>query len=186
MADKRHVMPWWMGYLLINPLRKFLENPDRIFAPFVKPGMKVLEIGPAMGFFTLPLGRLVGEKGKVISVEIQERMIKTLEKRVRKAGLEDIIEVRPCSGESLLIETFKNQIDFAVAFHVVHEVSGAEKMFREIYETIRPGALLFVAEPKGHVTEDELKNEIETAKECGFKLLNRPDIKRNRSFMLQK
>ena len=52
MAD--HVCPPWMGRLLLNPLRKLVESPKKIFAPFVKEGMVVLEPGCAMGFFTLP------------------------------------------------------------------------------------------------------------------------------------
>ena len=67
----KHVCPFFMGYLLLNPLRKLLENPDRLLGPFVRPGMTVLEPGCAMGFFTLPLARMVGATGRVIAVDIQ-------------------------------------------------------------------------------------------------------------------
>ena len=49
------VCPWWMGYLLMCPLRRLGQNPDRMLAPFVATGMTVMEVGPGMGFFTLPL-----------------------------------------------------------------------------------------------------------------------------------
>jgi len=40
-----HVCPVWVGYLLASPLRKLLQNPDKILAPYVKPGMTVLDVG---------------------------------------------------------------------------------------------------------------------------------------------
>ena len=52
--------PRWFGYFLINPFRRFLENPRRILGPLVREGMTVLEPGCGMGYFTLPLGRMVG------------------------------------------------------------------------------------------------------------------------------
>jgi tRNA A58 N-methylase Trm61 len=36
------------------------RNPAVILIPQI-----VLEIGPGMGFFTLPMARMVGEKGKI-------------------------------------------------------------------------------------------------------------------------
>ena len=59
-----HICPWWVGYLLANPLRRIFENPDKLLAPFVCNGMTVIDYGCGMGFFTIPLARLVGPKRK--------------------------------------------------------------------------------------------------------------------------
>ncbi|MBU1207873.1 MAG: hypothetical protein KKH04_13245 [Proteobacteria bacterium] len=50
-----HVCPVWVGYLLASPLRKLFQNPKKILEPYVQKDMKVLDVGPGMGFFTLPL-----------------------------------------------------------------------------------------------------------------------------------
>ena len=56
MAER--VCPWWLGYLLASPVRRWMaENPESLLAPYVREGMTVLEPGPGMGFFTLPLAR---------------------------------------------------------------------------------------------------------------------------------
>ena len=68
------VCPFWVGYLLLSPLRKLFESPDRILGPFVTEGMMVLEPGCGMGYFTLPLARMVGAKGKVVALEIQDKI----------------------------------------------------------------------------------------------------------------
>ena len=61
MEKKHDVCPWWMGYLLACPLRRFFEDPAKILATYVREGMTVLEPGPGMGFFTLELARRVGD-----------------------------------------------------------------------------------------------------------------------------
>ena len=68
MADR--VCPHWVGYLLINPLRKLFENPNKILGPFVQEGMIVLEPGCGMGYFSLPLARMVGPKGRVVGIDV--------------------------------------------------------------------------------------------------------------------
>lgn len=45
-----HRCPAWAGYFLASRLRILLQNPYKILAPYVKPGMTVLDFGSAMGF----------------------------------------------------------------------------------------------------------------------------------------
>ena len=79
------VCPWWLGYLLASPIRKLIQDPDRILSPYVKPGMVALDVGSAMGFFTLPLARIVGSTGHVIAIDLQEKMIKSLRRRATRS-----------------------------------------------------------------------------------------------------
>ena len=76
MADR--VCPWWLGYLLASPIRKLVYDPRSILGAYVKPGMTALDIGCAMGFFSLPLARLAGPRGKIICVDLQEKMLQLL------------------------------------------------------------------------------------------------------------
>ena len=75
------ICPWWLGYWLVSPLRKLRENPSKALAPFVREGMVVLEPGPGMGFFTLAVARLVGPEGRVVAVDLQPKMLASLERR---------------------------------------------------------------------------------------------------------
>jgi ubiquinone/menaquinone biosynthesis C-methylase UbiE len=88
------VCPWWLGYFLLIPIRKWGQNPDKILASRVKPGMNVLDFGCAMGYFSLPLARLVGVKGNVYCVDIQEKMLRKLRNRADKAGIGEVIKTR--------------------------------------------------------------------------------------------
>jgi len=56
MAEK--VIPWWMGYFLIIPLRKLKHDPIKILSPFIKEGFKIMDFGPGMGYFSLPMAQM--------------------------------------------------------------------------------------------------------------------------------
>lgn len=185
MSD--HVLcPWWMGYFLASPLRRLYQNPERILAPHVKIGMVALDVGSAMGYFTLPLARLVGENGRVIAVDLQEKMIRSLRSRARRAGLAGRIETRTCSSTSLGIDNLVDQVDFALAFAVMHEMPEARGTLVSIYQSLRPGGRLLLAEPSGHVTIEEFARTTATAKECGFDVVSTPTIRGSRSLLLAK
>jgi 2-polyprenyl-3-methyl-5-hydroxy-6-metoxy-1,4-benzoquinol methylase len=69
----KHVCPVWVGHFLASPLRKLLNNPKSMLGKHVIKDMIVLDIGCAMGFFSLPLAEMVGAKGKVICIDLQEK-----------------------------------------------------------------------------------------------------------------
>ena len=181
-----HVCPPWIGYFLLNPLRKLVENPDRMFGQFVREGMVVLEPGCGMGFFTLHLARMVGPGGRVIAVEIQDKMLDVLGRRARKAGLLDRIELRRIGADGYGIDDLSEQVDFASAIHVVHEIPDQALFFTEIWKALKPGGRLLVVEPKGHVSKDQFKQTIAAAEEAGFKTETLPKKAGGRSASLIK
>lgn len=185
-ASKPHVCPWWIGYFLLNPLRRIIQEPGSILGPYVHEGMTVLEIGPGMGFFSLPLARLVGKSGKVICVDVQDRMLERLKKRAEKAGVLDRITTIRAEGDSLQIQTYEGEVGFALAFAVVHEVPDQSRMFEEVHRSMKPGSLFLVAEPKGRVTEEDFKGTVEVARAKGFRVESFLDIKRSHSILLKK
>ena len=152
LAGTGHVCPWWLGPLLASPVRRLFESPKRLLSPHVHPGMTVLEPGCGMGFFTLPLARLVGPGGKVICVELQPRMIEGLRRRARRAGLLDRIETSVCTPEDLGLAAWRERIDLAVAINTVHETGDAGRFLGQIAAALRPGGALLLVEPRGHVS----------------------------------
>ena len=181
-----HVCPWWMGYLLLIPIRRFPHNPQKILGPYIQEGMTVLDIGPGMGFFSLPLARMVGQNGKVICIDLQERMIETLNKRARKAGLSDIIRTRLCSNESLHIDDLAGTVDFALAFAIIHEVSDKARLLHEIFYSLKREGRILLAEPVLHVKKDSFNESLSIARSVGFEIIAHPKIKRTHAVLLRK
>ncbi len=180
------VCPWWIGYLLLTPFRRWGQNPNTVLGPYVTRGMTVLDVGCAMGFFTLDLARLVGSNGRVIAVDLQARMLQTLAKRAKRQGVADRIETRLCMDDDLGIDDLAGSVDFALAFAVAHEVPDQARFLDQIRRGLRPGARLLVSEPSGHVDKQEFNRTVATAEGVGFEILERPSIRRSRSVLLQR
>lgn len=178
------VCPPWIGYFLLNPLRKLFENPDKMLGQFVRDGMVVLEPGCGMGYFTLPLARMVGPEGRVVAVELQGKMLSVLSRRASKTGLLDRIEVRQTGAEGLGVEDLSGEVDFAAAIHLVHEIPDQTSFFAEIWEALKPGGKLLVVDPKGHVSLAQFEQTVATAKQAGFKKETLPGKAGNRKALL--
>jgi ubiquinone/menaquinone biosynthesis C-methylase UbiE len=163
-----HVCPWWIGPLLASPLRRLFESPERLLAPFVGPGMTVIEPGCGMGFFSLPLARLVGPAGVVVTVDLQPRMIEGLLRRARRAGLVDRIRPVVCTADDAGLAEFRGTADVAVAIHMLHEVPDGDRLLRQIFDALAPGGTLVVMEPAGHVSPEAFERTIASAEAVGF------------------
>lgn len=180
------ICPWWAGYLLASPIRRWLQNPEEILRPHLSEGMMCLEVGPGMGFFTLPMARLVGSTGKVVAVDVQPKMISALERRAKRRGLADRLECRVCSVNSLEIIDLSSRIDFAVVFAVLHEIPTPETALAEIAQSLKPGGSLLFAEPSGHVKPREFESSIAAAQNRGLHVVERLSIKRCHSVLFRK
>ena len=181
-----HVCPWWIGYLLACPWRRYAQDPEKILGPYLREGMTVLEPGPGMGFFTLEAARRVGSSGRVIAVEIQPKMLHRLRRRAEKAGLLGRLDARLAVPESMNLDDLDGQVDFAFAFAVVHEMPDTDSFFLQTARCLKPGASLLLAEPPGHVKAERFEKELAAAVRAGFSLVDRPVIPRSRAALFKK
>ena len=183
---KHDICPVWIGYLLANPLRKLLQDPTKILSPYIKPGMTALDIGPGMGFFSIPMAEMVGASGKVICVDLQEGMLQRLTKRAQKAGVASRIETRVCRKDSLCLNDLNGKIDFALAFAMVHEVPDAARLLKELAAALKPGGRLLISEPSGHVSAQHFEQTVTLAAQHGLSVAETPTIRGGRSVLLAK
>ena len=65
LTGRKFVCPWWLCFTFDNPLRKLLHNPEAILNPYIHPGNNVIDVGAGMGYFSIPLAKLVGPAGHV-------------------------------------------------------------------------------------------------------------------------
>jgi ubiquinone/menaquinone biosynthesis C-methylase UbiE len=181
------VCPWWIGYLLASPVRRwFGQDPVEILSPYVRAGMTVLEPGPGMGFFTIPLARLVGPSGRVIAVDLQPKMIESLKRRAAKADVLDRIDARVTSAETMGLGDLEGTVDFTLAFAMVHEFPDAKYFFAEVARASKQNARVLLAEPRGHVRDDAFATELAAVAATGLSVSERPAIKRSQAALLFK
>lgn len=167
--ENQHVCPWWLGYTFLIPIRKYQHNPAKILGPFVKENMKVLDYGCAMGYFSLPLARMIGTGGMVYCVDIQQKMIDHLMRRASRADLAERIQPL-LAGKNFNPDELTNKIDFVLLFAVVHEVPDRKKLFNDIYTILNIKGKVLFCEPSGHVSKEAFAESVQYAKEAGLSI----------------
>jgi ubiquinone/menaquinone biosynthesis C-methylase UbiE len=159
------VCPWWLIRFFDNPLRRLVQNPEKILGGMVRPGDRCLDIGCGIGYFTIPLARLVGPSGSVVAVDIQREMLAGVRRRAEAAGLASRIQLHLANSSELQPGS---GFDFALAFWMIHEVPDQEWMLREIQRQLKPGGRCLLVEPKAHVNRAEFQKTVALAERVGF------------------
>ena len=183
VIEKTRVCPWQIVRLFDNFLRPLVHNPRKLFGPYVRTGMKVLDIGCGRGFASLGLARLVGEDGLVISADLQPEMLDMVRERAAGAGLSNRIRTHRCGVDCIGV---REELDLAVAFFMLHEVPDIRAFLVELFTLLKPGGRLFIAEPKVHVNRRDFESTLRLAQTVGFEVSERPGVRLGRAVVLVK
>ena len=183
ISAEHRVCPPSYTYLFDNFLRPLVHNPQKLFGKYIRPGMKVLDIGCGRGFASLGLARLVGDEGSVISADLQPEMLHMVEKRAAKAGLSSRIKLHRCEADRIGLS---EKCNFALAFWMAHEVPDTKALLQEVYDILNFGGHFFIAEPKMHVSADEYEQMIQDALDIGFSIIDKPDVRLSLAVVLHK
>jgi ubiquinone/menaquinone biosynthesis C-methylase UbiE len=170
---KHHVCPRWLCFTFDNWVRRRIQNPDQIIKPYIRNGHTVVDVGPGIGFFTIPMARLVGDDGQVIAVDIQKEMLTAIAERASQAGVAHRIHLQLATPVSLNVTV---PSDFALAFWMAHEVPDQEKFFAQLHSVLKDNGKFLLVEPKLHVSRVQFEAAISMAQKVGFRLLDRPDV----------
>ena len=109
----------------------------------LKPGMTVADIGSGNGYHTLKMAKTIGDKGKAYAVDIQPEMLEMLEKRAKKADIDNIVNIHNSFWDTKLPES---SIDLALMVDVYHEFSHPEQMLASIRKALKPGGRVALVE----------------------------------------
>jgi ubiquinone/menaquinone biosynthesis C-methylase UbiE len=180
---KKYVCPWYMAYTFDNPIRKLVHNPNQILGAYIKKGMVVADIGCGMGYFSLAMAKLVGHKGKVYAIDLQQKMLDILKKRSQKQKLSKRISLHKCTQNKLDLNL---KFNFILAFWMVHEVPDQDKLLKEIHTMLNPDGKLLISEPLFHVSKKAFNVTCQKAHQIGFKIIDHPKIFFNHAVVLKK
>jgi ubiquinone/menaquinone biosynthesis C-methylase UbiE len=179
-----YVCPWWaVPFTIDTPFRRLLHDPQKIVGPRVKPGMTVMDVGCGVGWFSIPMAGMVGEQGKVIAIDLQQQMLDMLRRRAEKAGVADRIRLHRCEKDRLGIAV---EADFALVFAMLHEVPDPNRLLGEIFNCLKPGGKLLLAEPPIHVSGKTFARETAAAEEVGFQVVEQPHVRWSHAVVLGK
>lgn len=159
-----HTCPWWICFTFDNPIRAWIQDPEKLISGFVKPGDRVLDIGPGRGYFTLPMAKRTGEKGKVVALDIQAKMLELLKKRALEEKCTNIA-TRLYDGTHFGLE---EKFDFILMFWMFHEVRGKGAFLTELKAVSTSKTRILLAEPIVHVAKKDFEATVDLFRRNGF------------------
>jgi len=160
-----HVCPWWLAYTFDNRLRLLAHNPEKLFGKYVQPNMTVVDLGCGLGFNSIGMAKLVGEKGRVVALDIQQKMLDGVMRRAGKIGLERRIEPHLATETDLGL---KVDAQFILAFYMVHEVPDPDRFLAQVAENLSVKGRFMMVEPPLHVSEKNFQKSIAQAEASGL------------------
>ena len=181
--EHERVCPLQCARFLDNWVRRAIHNPDKVIGGYIERGQTALDLGCGPGMFSLAMARMVGEGGRVISVDIQEEMLQILQQKSEQAGLASRITQHKSEPKRIGIS---EKVDFALAFYMVHEVPDRVGFLGEVASALKPRGRFLIVEPKLHVSKSSFEETIETAESTGLAQISRPRIFFSRAALLQK
>ena len=182
MANNKGVCPTEIAGGLDNRFRRLFQNPHKILEHYIQKGMTILDLGCGPGFFSIAAAELVGAKGKVIAVDLQEGMLSKVSNNVKGTKIEKRIKLHKC-GESKI--SVSDKVDFLLAFYMVHEVPNKEGLFKEIKSILKPDGKALIVEPKFHVSKKAFEETEELVRKIGFEVIEQPKIFFSRAIVLR-
>ncbi|MFQ5887446.1 MAG: class I SAM-dependent methyltransferase [Candidatus Hydrothermarchaeales archaeon] len=119
--------------VLLDEVSGFIPKGDEI----------VLDVGAGSGYFSLPIAEKLNA-GKVICLDLSEEMLGHLERKAKKEGLEDRVQILNVEASSSGLED--GSVDLAVSGGVFHELSSPETVLTEMARVVKPGGGVIVAD----------------------------------------
>jgi ubiquinone/menaquinone biosynthesis C-methylase UbiE len=114
----------------------------------------VLDLGSGGGIDVFLASKKVGSEGKVIGIDMTEKMIEKSRKIAKKYGYNNV-EFRLGEIENLPIED--NSVDVIISNCVINLSPDKERVFKEAYRVLKLGGRIMISDL---VTEEKLPDEI--------------------------
>ena len=155
-------MHWQGAPWLMRKLREEEEKTSEMIMELkLKPGISVADIGSGNGYHTLMMAKIIGEKGQAYAVDIQPEMLIMLEKRAKKAGMENIKLIENRFWDADLPE---KSVDFVLMADVYHEFSHPQQMLSSIKKSLKQDGVVCLLEFKSEDPKVPIKPEHKMSK----------------------
>ena len=141
---RRGPMPYTFRWMLdwgarraILPARRVLEGSH------VVSGGTVLELGPGVGYFSVEAASMVGDRGRLLCLDVQRPMLGDLSARLREAG---VTNADPLLAHGSWLPLRDSCLDSAFLVGVLGEISDRPAAMAEVRRALKRGGVLSITE----------------------------------------
>ena len=161
-------IPGYAARLIDNPIRRRIQPPEKIVEWMgVKPGMRLLEVGPGPGTFTFAAARSVGETGRVYAIDIQESIISGLNKKIGRLGVDNITSELASAYELPYPDGYFERV-YMVA--VLGEIPDKQRALGEFRRVLKDDGYLAIGEFLPDPDYPRMSTVARWCRESGFEL----------------
>jgi SAM-dependent methyltransferase len=160
--------PSSLAWFLDNPILQRLNGTRTILDRLeLRPGTKVLEIGPGPGRLLIPTAQRVLPGGEAVGIEIQPAMIERLERRADQAG---VTNLKVILGDATQSHVPESSFDLVFMCTVLGEIPDRAAALTRCYRALKPRGILSITEMFGdpHYQRQSVVRRL--AEDAGFRL----------------
>ena len=163
-------LPAFATRLIDNAWRRKVIQKPRIIADRLdlKPGMIVLEIGPGKGSYTKAVAEAILPDGLVYAVDIQQKVIDRLQKRIKDEKITNII---PKVEDVYNLSFIDNTFDRIFAIACLPEIPDPVKALKECKRVLKNEGIISFSELLPDADYPLRRTEKKWAKEAGLEFL---------------
>ena len=142
----------------------------------LKPGSIIADVGCGRGYFTFQLAKAVGAGGKVFAEDVDAKALKSIEDRIAKDNLANIVVVKGVDADTKLQD---ESLDAALFANVFHHVPKQHRpgLAKDVVRALKPGGYFFLIDWTfdAKVTHDKVRriprdDLLKLGAEAGLKL----------------
>ena len=127
-----------------TPDRPTWQKPESLMALMgIEPGMTVADLGAGTGFFLGYLSKVVGEKGRVLALDVEPTLISHMANRAEQAGWSNV-ETRHIPYDSPGLEPAS--VDRILIVNTWHHIDARADYSAKLLKALRPGGAIFVVD----------------------------------------
>ncbi len=124
--------------------RRWWQDPESILkSAGVMRGMTVADLGCGSGFFTIPLGSMVGEAGKVFAVDSRPAALERLRENLNSVTRS---VVRTVQADVSKTSIPSSSVDVAFVSNLLHDIDDKAEFMLEVRRMLKPTGRLVVVD----------------------------------------
>jgi SAM-dependent methyltransferase len=116
----------------------------------IKSGMTVADIGAGSGYYVVRLSPIVGPRGRIIAEDVVPEYLRSLRKRVRDLGLQNVVIGL---GEPHDPRLPADSLDIAVLVHMYHEIAQPYGLLYNLVPALKLAARVGIVDAYGPTSQ---------------------------------